>query len=159
MNRPALNPKRNSMDSWQCHWRVLKARAACSLRLPAVARPCPAPTKSQMENGARSCQGSPSGKLTFSSLRQQVPPAISEVGQVCETETAKTSSDYCCCTVHVDRGDLRELLDIPLDSHSIVLKWACTATTQTSGRAHILTGHRHQADHCYRLAACLSWPQ
>ena len=41
--------------------------------------------------------------------------------EVCETETAKTSSDYCCCTVHVDRGDLRELLDIPLDSHSIVL--------------------------------------
>ena len=143
------------MDSWQCHWRVLKARAACSLRSPAVARPCPAPTKSQMENGARSsCQGSPSGKLTFSNLRQQVPPAISEVGQVCETETAKTSSDYCCCTVHVDRGDLRELLDIPLDSHSIVLKWACTATTQTSGRAPILTGHRHQADHCYR---CKAW--
>ena len=143
------------MDSWQCHWRVLKARAACSLRSPAVARPCPAPTNSQMENGAQSsCQGSPSVKLTFSSLRQQVPPAISEVGQVCETETAKTSSDYCCCTVHVDRGDLLELLDIPLDSHSIFLKWDCTATTQTSGRAPILTGHRHQADHCYR---CKAW--
>ena len=112
------------MDSWQCHWRVLKACAACSQRSPAVARPCPAPTKSQMENGARSsCRGSPSGKLSFSSLRQQVPPPISEVGQVCETETAKTSSDYCCCaccTVHIDRGDLRELLDIPLGSHSIV---------------------------------------
>ena len=113
------------MDSGQCHWRVLKACAACSLRSPVVARPCPAPTKSQMENGARSSrQGSPSGKLSFSSLRQPVPPAISEVGHVCETETAKTSSDCCCCaccTVHVDRGDLRELLDIPLDSHSIVL--------------------------------------
>ena len=56
--------------------------------------------------------------------------------------------------MHVDRGDLRELLHIPVDSHSIVLKWACTATTQTSGRAPNLTGHRHQADHCYR---CKAW--
>ena len=134
----------------------------CSLQ-PALARcsetlPCP----HKESNGEWRTEQLPRKSIREFNIFKLAPtgatiPAISEVGQVCETETAKTSSDYCCCaccTVHVDRGDLRELLDIPLDSHSIVLKWACTATTQTTGRALILTGHRHKADHCYR---CKAW--
>ncbi len=75
-------------------------------------------------------------------LTCQMQPAVSEVEQLCGTEATATSSDYCCnacCTLHVGCGDLpAELYDIHLDSHSIVPKWACTATYNrqwTSGRA------------------------
>ena len=97
----------------------------CSLQ-PAIARcsetlPCPHKESNGEWRTEQLPRKSIRGIVIFK-LAPTVPPAISEVGQVCETETAKTSSDYCCCaccTVHVHRGDLRELLDILLDSHSI----------------------------------------
>ncbi len=58
--------------------------------------------------------------------------------QMRKTEAAANQLVYCCCaccTLHVDCGDLPELIDIHLESHCIEPKWACTTRTQATGGA------------------------
>ena len=156
VNSPASSPKRNSMDSWQCHWRVLKVYAVCSLQFALSRSSETLPSPHKASNGEWRTEQLPRKAIAF----KLAPTGATSHLRGTVSLRNRGSKDFIgrllLCLLHsaCRPWRLRELLDVPLDSHSVVLWWACTATTQTSGRAPVLTEYRHQADHCHR---CKAW--